>query len=72
MAEMYEVLFFSLKDRTSSSLFSCCLVWERTMDSARFRSISCETLYGSYIEKRKQVTITTLQWLKAGESLFKQ
>jgi len=40
------------------------------MDSARFRSISCETLYGSYIEKRKRVTIPTWQWRKAGESLF--
>jgi hypothetical protein len=40
------------------------------MDIARFRSISCETLYGSYIDKEKRVTMTNWQWIKAGESLF--
>lgn len=49
------------KSKTSSSLRSCCLVWERTRDRARFRSISCEKLYGSYIkEKEPGVTKTTL------------
>ena len=34
----------SSKIKTSASLRSWCFVWESTIDSARFRSTSCETL----------------------------
>lgn len=38
----------TVKLKTSASLRSCSLVWERTIDKARLRSVSCFALYPSY------------------------